>query len=153
MREKQIEVTVCRAVPREVVVPITRTIMVPEMKQVERTICVCKLVPREVVRQVPVCVMVPTPCTDPCTGCTVTVCKPQTVLKEVRCCVLERVMEQRQVCVNVCTYRPVCETVQCRRIVCDMVPEKCMRTIRYCEMEAFQTTVKVPVCVAPAPCQ
>jgi hypothetical protein len=146
MREKQIECVVNRVVPREVVTPLTRTCMVPETRMVEKTITVCKMVPREVVKQVPVCVMVSTPCVDPCTGCTYNVCKPQTVMKEVRCCVMERVAEQRTITVPVCTYKPVTETVQCKRIVCDVIPEKQVRTVRYCEMEAYQKTVKVPVC-------
>lgn len=153
MREKQLECVVNKVVPREVITPLTRTYMVPETKMVEKTIAVCKLVPREVVKDVAVCVMVPTTCVDPCSGCSYTVCKPTTVIKQVRCCVLDKVIEQKQVTVPVCTYKPVQETVQCKRIVCDVVPEKVVRTVRYCELEAYQTTVKVAVCVAPAPCQ
>jgi hypothetical protein len=120
--------------------------MVPETRMVERTITVCRAVPRQVVRQVPVCVMVPSTCTDPCTGCCYTVCRPQTVMKEIRCTVFDRVSEQKQVTVPVCCYKPVQKTVQCRRIVCDMVPKRIVRTVCYCEMVAYQTTVRVPVC-------
>src|SRR5689334_10757790 len=42
MKEKQIECTIARAVPREVVTPLTRTYMVAETKMVEKTIAVCR---------------------------------------------------------------------------------------------------------------
>src|SRR5438046_253033 len=40
MRERQVAVTVNRVVPREVIVPVTRTVMVPETRHVQKTIAV-----------------------------------------------------------------------------------------------------------------
>ena len=52
-------------------------------------------VPRELVTQHKTCVMVPTCVTDPCTGCTKTVCVAQEQIHEERCTVTE-IKEQKK---------------------------------------------------------
>src|SRR5262249_31541431 len=77
LREREVTCNIMRCIPREVVEERKVCVLVPEMRQEKRTITVCKAVPREVEREVTCCKMVPVACTDPCTGCTYTVCKPQ----------------------------------------------------------------------------
>src|SRR5262249_35211122 len=101
--------------------------------------------PREIEKEVVCCHYEPVQVTD-CCGCPCTVCKPVQEVKKVRCTICECVPVQKEFTVSVCHYRPEAKTFQSRHIVCDCVPEKVMKTVCYCEMEAYQTTVKVPVC-------
>lgn len=149
-REKDITCTVNRCIPREVVEERKVCVLVPETRQEKRTITVCRQVPREIEVDVTCCQMVPVACTDPCTGCTVTVCKPQYVTKKVKKIVCDLVPEQREIVVNVCNYRQEERTIQCKRIVFDIQPETVVRKVRECVMVPYTTTVKVPVCVPVA---
>lgn len=149
-RERDVTCTINRVVMREVIVPVKRVVMVPEFREVQKTIIVPKLVAREVEREVISCRMVPSCVTDPCTGCSVTVCKPELVTHRVRCVVTECVPEQKQITVRMCTPKPVEETVQCRKLVCEIQPQQVTRRECYCVMVPHEMTVKVPVCV---PCR
>jgi hypothetical protein len=113
----------------------------------EKTIMVNKPVCRDVVRDVVCCRMVPVCVTDPCTGCTQTVCKPETYVQKVHTTVTDFVPEPRKVMAEVCTYKKVVETIQCRRLVCTVVPEPVTHTVCYTELVPYPVTVKVPVCV------
>lgn len=146
-REREVTCVVNRVVLREVVVPVKRVVMVPEFKDVTKTIVVAKLVAREVERDVVSCRMVPASVTDPCTGCVVTVCKPETVVYRVKCTVMECVPEQRDVVVRICCPKPVEQIVQCCKLVCELKPETVTRRECYCVLVPHQVTVRVPVCV------
>jgi hypothetical protein len=152
-REREVPCVINRVIPHEEVVPVKRMRMVPEWRDVKQTITVMQPVPREVVQNVTCCRMVPTCVTDPCTGCTRTVCKPETYVQQVKRVVMQCVPRQQEITTRMCSYKPVEETVQCRRIVCEVRKENVTRKERYCVMVPFQTTVKVPVCVNPNPCQ
>jgi hypothetical protein len=146
MREKQVTCTVNRVIPHQECVPVTRTVMVPEVKCVTKTITVCKLVPRVVEKEVPCTIMVPCTMVDKCTGCEYTTCKPQVVMKKVCGVVLDSIPCQKQVTVPVCTYHPVQQTVTCCRTVCEVRPETVTRTVCYCEMVPYEVCIRVPVC-------
>jgi hypothetical protein len=163
VREKQVTVQCNRIVTREVVTPVTRTVMVPEMKTEQRTIWVCHLVPKQVEREI-TCVKympcaTPAPACGGCGGCGAgcgtgcNICQtmvPVTTTQKIVCTIMENQPIEQKITVPVCTYKAVQETVQCRQLVCETVPENVVRTVRYCELEAYQTTVRVPVCT-PAP--
>jgi hypothetical protein len=150
-QEREVTVNVCRLVPREVVEKHTCTIMVPEYTPQKRTITVMTQQARPSVREVCRCVSVPVCVVDPCTGCTRTVCQRQTVREQVPCTVWECVPQQREVTVQVCSYKPVVKNWETKCIVCDRVvtPEK--RREKYCVTVPVKKMVKVAVCV-PAPC-
>lgn len=144
--EKEVTCTVNRLVTREVVTPMKRIVMVPEWKEEKRTVTVCRPVLREVEREVVCCRLVPASVVDSCTGCTYTVCKPETFVRKVKCMVPDWVREQKEITVKICCPKAVEQTVECRRLVCEVVPETVKRKIRTCEMVPCQVTVKVPVC-------
>ena len=145
-KERDVSCTVNRIVPREEVVPVSRTVMVPEWKDVKSTVTVMKQVPREVVQNVTCCRMVQTCVVDPCTGCSRVCCKPESYTQQVKRMVMDCVPEQKDVTTKVCSYKPTVETIQCKRIVCETKPETVTRKERFCVMVAYQTTVKVPAC-------
>jgi len=59
----------------------------------------------------------------------------------------------RTVCVLVCCNRFEARTVTCLQCVTENQPETVRHKERYCELVAYQTTVKVPVCTScAAPC-
>lgn len=152
MREREVTCNVLRCIAREVVEERKVCVLVPEVKQEKRTITVCKSVPREVEREVTCCKMVPVACTDPCTGCSYTVCKPQYVTTKVKQIVCDLVPEQREIVVNVCNYRQEERTIQCKRVVIDYKPETVTRKVYDCVKVPYQTTIKVAVCT-PVACQ
>jgi len=149
-KEREVTVDVCRFVPREVVEKHSCTIMVPEFTPQKRMITVVTREPRESVREVRRCVSVPVCVVDPCTGCTRTCCQKQTIVEQVPCTVWVCIPKQREVTVQVCSYRPEVKNYETRRIVCDKVvtPEK--RKEKYCVVVPVKKKVKVAVCV-PAP--
>lgn len=149
-RERDVTCVVNRVVTREVIVPVRQVVMVPEFKDVQKTIIVPKLVAREIERDVITCRMVSSCVTDPCTGCTTTVCKPELVTQRVRCTVMDCVPEQKTIVVRVCCPKPVEQTVQCRKLICELKPETVTRREAYCVLVPHEVTVKVPVCV---PCK
>jgi hypothetical protein len=152
MREKEVTCTVMRCIPREVVEQRKICVMVPEMKQEKRIINVCRSVPREIERVVTCCKMVPVTCTDPCSGCCYTVCKPEYYTTKVKQIVCDLVTEQKEIVVNVCNYRPEERTIQVKRCVIDYKPETVVRKVYECFKVPYQTTIKVPVCT-PVVCQ
>src|SRR5262249_2692255 len=117
--EREVTCTVTRVIPHVVVENRTCTVMVPFFTPQTRTIYVCRYVPREIEREVVSCRMVPVCCTDPCTGCSYTSCKPEYVTHRVKSCVMEAVPEQREITVNVCSYRPEERTFPVHRVVCE----------------------------------
>ncbi|MBY0523658.1 MAG: hypothetical protein K2R98_09670 [Gemmataceae bacterium] len=152
-QERDVTCTVMRCVPREVVEQRTVFVSVPEWKEEKRVITVCRSVPREVVREVTCCRMVPVTCTDPCTGCCYTSCKPELYTVQVKSIVCDQVPEQREIVCRVCSYRAEERVIQCRRCVMEYKPETVVRKERFCVMVPVQTTVKVPVCTAVPCCQ
>jgi hypothetical protein len=149
-KERDVTVNVCRMTTREVTDKHEATIMVPEYKDVKKTVTVMVPKPVEVVRDVCRCVVVPVCCVDPCTGCTYTVCHRQMVVEKVRYTVMQCVPEPREVTVRECSYKPEVKKWETKHLVCEWVttPEK--RKEKYCEMVSYKTKVKVAVCV-PAP--
>jgi len=57
--------------------------------------------------------------------------------------------EEQEVVVNVVSYVSVPRSYKVKRLVCNTVAEQVVVSQGYCEMEAYQTTVRVPV---PVPC-
>jgi len=154
-RERDVTCTVVRVIPREVVEQRKICVMVPVYTDVRKTITVCRAVPREVVSNVTCCRMVPVTCTDPCTGCCYTCCKPEYYTTQVKSIVCDYVQEPRDIVCRVCSYTPQERVIECRRIVCDYKPETVVRKERFCVMVPYQTTIKVPVCTpvcAPVCC-
>ena len=113
------------------------------------------MVPQEVERDVTCVKRVPVCVTDPCTGCTRTVYKCETVTQRVKTVVCQPVYEKKEVVQRVCSYKPEERTVQCKHLVAECHPEEVTRKVCRCVMEAYQTTIKVPVCtpVTMAPCK
>lgn len=146
-KEREVTCVVNRLVPREEVIQRKVNVLVPELKDQKVTCEVMTRVPREVEREVQCCRMVSVPVTDPCTGCVYTCCRPEFFTQKVRCVVYDCVPVRRDYIVKVCSYRTEERTVQCKRIVCDTREDKVSYKIRYCEMEAYEAKVKVPVCV------
>jgi hypothetical protein len=156
-REREVSYTVNRVVPRTVVTQQQCTVMIPVWTSQKQMRTVYTRVPRPIERQVTCCRMVPTCVTDPCTGCTRTVCQPQTFTQTVHSVVMECVPQQQEVTVPVCTMTAQQRTYEVRRVVCETVPEQVTRRVPYCVMVPYQTTVRVPVCTpmaacAPSPC-
>ncbi|HXG13397.1 MAG TPA: hypothetical protein VNK04_26805 [Gemmataceae bacterium] len=145
-RERDVTCTITRVIPRVMVEERTCTVMIPVWTPEKRTIYVCRYVPREVEREVISCRMVPVTCTDPCTGCTYTSCRPEYVTHRVKCVVMEAVPEQREITVNVCSYRPEQRTFPVHRVVCEYRPETITYKQRYCVMVPYAAKVMVPVC-------
>ena len=152
-KERDVTCTVNRMVSKVVVTPVTQNICVPvwtEQKQMQT--CYTQ-VPRQVEKEICCCRRVPVCCTDPCTGCTRRCCQTETFTQKVTCTVYDCVPVQKEVTVKVCSYKTEQRTVECRRVVCECVPETVTRKERYCVMVPYQTTVKVPVPACPAtPC-
>jgi len=59
------------------------------------------------------------------------------------------VTEEQEYMVNVVSYVSVPRSYKVKRLVCNTVAEQVVYTQSYCEMEAYPTTVRVPV---PVPC-
>lgn len=159
--EREETLTVNRVVPREVRVPMTRTVYVPTYENVKQTVTVMRQVPREVEREVTVCHMVSECVVDPCTGCTRTVCRPQTTVQRVRHTVMECVPTAQEVTARVCRMQPTEQKYEVTRIEYETRPEKVTRRVPYCVTVPVEQKVRVPVCVpvapvcaapAPAPC-
>lgn len=152
-KTRDVQCVVNKMVPKEVTSEYTCTVMVPEWKEEKRNITVCKMVPKVVEREVTCCKMVPVTCTDPCTGCTYTCCKPQTFTQKVQCTVCEMVKENKEITVKVCVCKPEKRTYKCTRIVCECKQETVTCKQCYCVSVPYKTTVKVAVCTPCAtPC-
>jgi hypothetical protein len=145
-REREVTCTVPRVTCRVEVTPQKYTALVPVWTDQKRVCTVPTLKPREVEREVTRCQLVPQTVTDPCTGCTYTVCKAVSHVHKVRCTVWDCVPEQREFTVRVCSYRPEERTRECRRLVYDCQPVTVVRKERYCVMVPYEVKVKVPVC-------
>src|SRR5579885_585910 len=142
---RDVPCTVMRPIPREVVTQHNCTIMVPVWSDLRQEYTVCTLVPRQVMREVVCCRLVPVCVTDPCTGCSFTVCKPETYVKQVPCVVHDCVPSQRECWVKVCSYVPKPYSYQVRSVVCDWKPEQVIRKECYCTMVPYRMKVMVPV--------
>ncbi len=154
-------------------------VLVPYWAEEERKVPVCRPVVREEERDVVRCRMTHHVCHDPCTGCSYTVCKPQTYVERVKCHVVHHVTTLEPVKVRVCRYREeehkhkvhVCrhreeeqkykvqfcryerheEDVDVKYVTCEWRPEKVKQQQHFCVRVPYQTVVKVPVCVPAAP--
>ena len=150
--ETEVKCIVNKVVCREVVEERKVCVNVPVWSERKCEVTVCRMVPEEVVRNVTCVKRVPVCVTDPCTGCTYTTYKCETVTQQVKQIVCKPVYEKKEVVQRVCSFKQEERTVQCRRIVAECHPEEVTRKVCRCVMEAYQTTVKVPVCtVVPAP--
>lgn len=142
---REVPCVVNQMVPREVVSEHKCTVLVPVWSEEKRWCMVNKMVPREVVQDVTCCRMVPVTCTDPCSGCSYTCCKPETYVQQVKCTVYDCVPEKKEYTVKVCSYREDVKTYNLKQIVYDCKQVTVMKKEHYCEMQAYQTVVKVPV--------
>jgi len=145
--ERDVTINVCRSVPHDVVQKHQCTVMVPEWTPQKRTITYTTYKPREVVRDVYRCVAVPVCCVDPCTGCTTCCYQTQTVVDKVTCTVYDCVPAQRDITVQVCSYKPMVKEWETHHTVCEVVTEPKVVKERYCVTVPYKTIVKVPVCV------
>jgi hypothetical protein len=152
-KEKEVPVTVTKVVCKTVVEKVKQTILVPEYKDVVQTCMVNTRVPRVVEKEVPVCRSVPVTCVDPCTGCTYTVCKRETVLQKVKYTVFDCVPVKKEYTVKVCSYKEQVRVVEVPRVIPETVKVVVNTRQRYCEYIPVETTVRVPVRVpCPPPC-
>jgi hypothetical protein len=154
-RTREESCTINHFVPRTVVGSETITVCVPVWTEEQRTCTVYDRVARKVERDVTCCRMVPVSVTDPCSCCTRTCWRPETVVKHVTCTVYDCVPRQQKYTVKVCSMKQETRKIETRHIVCDVKPEKVTRTVHYCVTVPYQTTVKVPVCTtacAPTCC-
>lgn len=145
-QERDVTCTVNKLVPREVVTQQTCTVLTPVFSDVKKVCTIMTKVPRVVEKQVTCCRMVPVTCTDPCTGCTYTSCKPESYVQTVQCTVYDCVPVQKEYTARVCSFKPETRTYEKRCTVYDCVPETVVKKQRYCVMVPYQTVVKVPVC-------
>lgn len=120
-------------------------VMVPYWEDEKRTLTWYEHQPRQVEREVTRCHMVPVTCVDPCTGCTYTVCRPSYSTHKVKVIVYDCVKKEKDVMVKVCKYKQEEKTWKTTHTVCEWETVKTTRKERYCTMEPYQTTVKVPV--------
>jgi len=146
-REREVKCTINHVVPRTVVGSEKVTVCVPVWTEEKRSCTVYERVPREVEREVTCCHRVPVCVTDPCTGCTHTCWRTESVVQKVKCTVYECVPRKQEYTVKVCSYKQETRTVETRHVVCDIKPETVTRKVSYCVSVPYQTTVKVPVCV------
>lgn len=144
--EREVKCVVNKVVCKTIDVPCK--ICVPEQVWTEqkRTYVVCKVVPREVEQVVTCCRMVSETVKDPCTGCMVTRCRPETYTQKVKTIVCDTVQETKEEMVKVCSYRSVEKTVIVKRVVAECYPEVVTRKVYDCVPMAYQVTIKVPVC-------
>jgi len=149
-KERDVTCTVMRAHYKDVVETHKCNVCVPVWTDKKEKVWVCNMVAKEVVRDVTRCKMERTCCTDPCTGCTHTVCKPVTYVEQVKCTVWENHPLEKEVTVKVCSYKTEEKTYQSTHRVCEYKPEQVTYKERYCVSVPYKTTVKVAVCV-PAP--
>lgn len=145
-QEREVSCTVMRPIPHEVVEKRTCTVMVPVWNDQKCVVHSCRYVPREVEQEVTRCRMVPVSCTDPCTGCTYTTCRPEYTTERVKCTVMDRVVEPKEIVVKVCSFKPEERTFEYRRIVCDYKRETVTYMQRHCVMVPYEAKVMVPVC-------
>jgi hypothetical protein len=151
----------------------TCTVYVPRPREVEREVVSCKMVPVQMtdgcggtytcckpVQEVQKVKCTITECVPEQRQYTVQVCVPRTEQRQytVQVCVPRAEQrqytvqvcvpraEQRQYTVQVCYPKPVQKNYQCRYTVYDCVQDKVKKMVPYCEMEAYQVTIKVPVC-------
>lgn len=144
-KEKEIEVTVCKAEYRDEVRKKTCVVCVPVWTEQKKTCTTYKRVAKVVEREVTKCVRVRVTTCDPCTGRTRTCCEKQMVTEKVKCTVYECVPETKEVLVKVCSYKKEEKTTEYKVRVCEMKQVKEMRKVKYCEKVPYETTIKVCV--------
>jgi hypothetical protein len=145
----------CREVPCEVMRPVCREevrvcqrdVLVPEWRTEYRPCTTHVMKPRVITKDVCRTVMVPVCCIDPCTGCPVTVCKPQTIVEQQHCTIHECVPVVTQVPVKVCHYRTEKQNFTQTFIHQEWKKEIVMKKEAYCVPVTYVTTCKVPVLV------
>jgi hypothetical protein len=125
--------------------PFEVTVNRPRAVQEQVEVNVCKYVTQERPVEVMVCKHV-----TQSRPVEVNVCKHVTEERPVEVRVCKYVTQQRPVEYQVCKHVSKTEEVDVRYVHVDWKKETVMRTEHYCERVAYQTTVKVPVCV-PAP--
>jgi hypothetical protein len=76
---------------------------------------------------------------------TVKVCHMTQQTRQVHSTVYECVPSQQEYSVRVCHYQQQQKTVPVTRLVCEWKPEVVTRTVSYCTMVPYTTTVRVPV--------
>src|SRR2546430_1474970 len=111
-KERDVTCNVMRAHYKDVVETHKCNVCVPVWTEKKEKVWVCNMVAREVVRDVTRCRMERTCCTDPCTGCTHTVCKPVTYVEQGKCTVWENHPIEKEVTVKVCSYKTEEKTYQ-----------------------------------------
>jgi hypothetical protein len=146
-REEKFTYTVNRIVCKEVVTKQKCTKLVPKYYDEKRvchyTVQVAKPVTYDVCRCRMVCVQM----VDPCTGCCYTCERPEYYTEKVCATVYECQPATREILVKVCRMEPVVYEVDVCRVVRECVPEVREGCRRVCHMVAYQTCVRVPVCV------
>jgi hypothetical protein len=154
-KEKEIQCTANKLVPREIVANRQCEVCTPVWKDVKRTVTICNRVPKEVEREVVVCRKVPVaPCCDDCDdGCgrcrLFQRCRQDYEIvrevKKVKCTVWECVPVQKEITSKVCEWKREMKNIQTRCTVWECKPETVTRMVRYCVRVPYETTIKVPV--------
>jgi hypothetical protein len=158
-KERDVKVTINHCVPKDVVTKHTATVMVAEWKDEKKKVTVNTWVPKEVEREVVTCHKVPV-CPAPCDSCDD--CNrrhrllgrrgceaPYQVVQEVhkvKCTVMECKPVEKEITVKVCSWKPTEKKWETHHTVWENKPETVTRKQKYCEMVAYETKVKVPVC-------
>jgi hypothetical protein len=158
-------------------VPFEYTVMVPSTVAKKVSVTRYQMTYETVVQKVTVCNMVPTQCVDSCGRC-YTTCQPVTSVVDVPRTICKSVPVVEEVTVNEVIYTPTKKTGT--RTVCNMVPqvrevpvtvcsfkvetreavrhvaytvtETVKQKVQYCQMQAVETTVQVPVYTPTVSC-
>jgi hypothetical protein len=129
------------------------TVLIPTFKEGKHVCTVTTHVPHDTFHEETRCRLVPQCITDPCTGCTVTVCRPEIHVETVRCTTWDYVPVQKEVTEQVCVgCRPEERTRECVTVTCEHHPETVVKKVNYCIMVPYKVKVKVPVCPAAPSC-
>ncbi len=144
--EREVQCVVNKVVCKTIDVPCKICTQEQVWTEQKRTYVVCKLVPREVEQVVTRCRTVSETVKDPCTGCLVTRCRPETYTEKVKTTVCDTVQETKEEMVKVCSYRPVEKTVVVKRVVAECIPVVVTQKVYDCVKVPYQVTIKVPVC-------
>jgi hypothetical protein len=129
------------------------TVQIPIFEEQKRLCTVLTHVPHDTFHQETRCRLVSQCITDPCTGCTVTVCRPETYVETGKCTTWGYIPTQKEVTEQVCTGCKTEErTRECVHVICEHHPEPGVRKVNYCIMVPYEVKVKVPVCPAEPAC-
>jgi len=168
-KEREIEVTVMRQVPRQVTfeftvcVPVTRqetrkvmscqtvtreveftyTVCVPETRTEKRKIVRMNCVPTVVEREVPCYSTVMVPCCNPCGGMSYT-CQTVCTMQRVQCTVMQQVPQEVEIEVPITTFSTL--ERKGKRMVCELVPVEREVVVNICTMVPEKRTGTRTVC-------